>query len=274
MRFIFIDEAGTSAPEPVTVVAGVIADADKHIMSADERIREILQSVPSSIRNDFVFHAMDIFNGSKYKDVDWVPSDRLRLLHRMMSVPRMFSMAICVSTMWRGATPFEDAKLSQEQAELIIAYKHCIAVSDRNIRNHAGPREIAYVVAEDNINMRKYIRNMPAYIKDNPLYIGKDMMRRTEKDDKKGYIDQDGDLSVSRIRNPVHFVEKKADLLVQVADAVAFGFRRYLSEEPMGVDFVRSILGSEEPARVFAAPGGTECYWFHETMPISGGDRV
>lgn len=46
LRYLFMDEAGTSAPEPVTVVVALIADADNHVMSAEALVLEILAGVP------------------------------------------------------------------------------------------------------------------------------------------------------------------------------------------------------------------------------------
>ena len=74
-------------------------------------------------------------------------------------------------------------------------------------------------------------------------------------------LDISGDMRVTRIRNSVHFVEKGEDPLVQVADACAYGFRRYFAKEKFGLEFVQAILGDEKMLRNFAPPGGAECYW-------------
>ena len=41
MRFIHVDEAGTSEHEPVTVVVGLIVDADKQLMIAEAAIEAL-----------------------------------------------------------------------------------------------------------------------------------------------------------------------------------------------------------------------------------------
>lgn len=46
MRFIYMDEAGTSAHEPVTVVVGVIIHADTQWVSAADLIRYHFQAIP------------------------------------------------------------------------------------------------------------------------------------------------------------------------------------------------------------------------------------
>ena len=50
-------------------------------------------------------------------------------------------------------------------------------------------------------------------------------------------------LTVSRVVNNIHFAPKYSSKLLWVADAVAFGYRRYYSEQSHGLDFGRAIAG-------------------------------
>ena len=43
----------------------------------------------------------------------------------------------------------------------------------------------------------------------------------------------------------IHFTPKASAPLLQVADAVAFGLRRYFSEESEGVDFGKAVMGED-----------------------------
>ena len=95
VRYVFMDEAGTSAVEPVTVVVGLIAHADDHVMTAEALVQEILGAVPPKHKEDFVFHATQVYGDPKYQ-ADWSLTDRLRLLQQMMSVPRRVGIAISV----------------------------------------------------------------------------------------------------------------------------------------------------------------------------------
>jgi len=102
VRYLFVDEAGTSAKEPVTVVVALIADADAHVMSAEALALETLGGVPPQHKDGFVFHATQVFGDLKYQ-ADWSIADRLHLLKGMMSIPRRIGMAITVSACWRDA---------------------------------------------------------------------------------------------------------------------------------------------------------------------------
>ncbi|RXF75470.1 DUF3800 domain-containing protein [Hansschlegelia zhihuaiae] len=262
LRYIFMDEAGTSDPEPVTVVVGIIASADEHVMSAEALVREIYDTVPPQFKKDFVFHATDILNKTKYQD-GWSMTDRLALLKCMMSVPIRIGMSVCLSARWRGACDYSKTdmmEMSPAQLDHAMAFGLCLTTADRHIRNHAHPREVATVVAEDDPKMRKFLKKLPMGLKNNPIHLSPSHLRCVPADVEAGYCVQSGVVSISRIRNSVHFVEKDEDPLVQVADACAFGFRRFFANEKFGEDFARSIIGSAKGLENFGAPAGAHCW--------------
>lgn len=264
MRYIFMDEAGTSAHEPVTIVVGLIANADTHIMPAEALALEALGGVPEKFKKDFHFHAKEVFGNRKYHE-DWSLSDRLNLLYAMMSIPRKIGMAVVVSVVWRNAVDFSEAckllSLSQAQFEHLMAFNLCLAVADRNIRKHAAPNEIAAIVAEDIPEMRRFLKAVHKVLRESPINLPISMLRETLSDKEAGYSTQSGDIRITRIRNSPFFVSKTEDSIVQLADACAYGFRRFFSDEKFGLDFVNAILGDEKMLRNFGKPSGAECYW-------------
>ena len=265
LRYVFVDEAGTSAREPVTVVTGIIADADSHVMSAEALALEAIGAVPEEFRDGFVFHAMQVYGDKKYQS-GWSLGDRLRLLKTMMSIPRRLGMNIAVAAQWRNAADFSDdikgLGLTHSQFEHCIAFSQCVAIADRNIRTHAGPREVATVVAEDVPEMRKFLKHTSRMLREDPYYLTPEMLRELEGDKERGYSEQSGEVRVSRIRNSIHFVEKADDPLVQIADACAYGFRRFFAGEKFGVEFAEAILGDHRHLRHFQSPGGVESFTF------------
>lgn len=181
VRYVFVDEAGTSAPEPVTVVVGLIADADNHVMSAEALALEVLGGVPPQHKDGFVFHATQVFGDVKYQS-GWSMSDRLLLLKSMMSIPRRIGMAITVAAQWRNAVQYDDlTRLSQSQFEHVMAFGLCLTVADRNIRRHAGPREVATVVAEDVPEMRRFLKVVPQIWRESSFHFGPELLRQTVK---------------------------------------------------------------------------------------------
>ncbi|MGX4773891.1 hypothetical protein ACWAUC_29290 [Bradyrhizobium guangdongense] len=51
MRYIYMDEAGTSAKEPVSVVVGIILHADRQYVNAEARLDEALKLVPTELQD-------------------------------------------------------------------------------------------------------------------------------------------------------------------------------------------------------------------------------
>lgn len=266
MRFVFVDEAGTSANEPVTVVVGIVADADNHVMNGEALVHEILGGVPPKHRKGFVFHATQVFGDKKYQD-GWSMTDRLHLLKSMMMVPQRVGMAVSIGVVWRSSGQFaelaKEIRISESQYDHLMAFMYCISAADSGIQNNAGPREVASIVAEDERDMRRVLKLVPRLLRDSPMHLSPEMMRETERDKAAGYSTQTGGIRVTRIRNSVNFVEKHEDPLVQVADACAYGFRRYFAGEKFGSDFVDAILGDHKLVRHFGPPAGFSCWWKH-----------
>src|SRR6476469_7908741 len=64
-RYVYVDESGISSNDRVTVVAGIIVNADKQLKGIEERIEGIIaQYVPEEYQEWFSFHATDLFHGS------------------------------------------------------------------------------------------------------------------------------------------------------------------------------------------------------------------
>jgi len=183
----------------------------------------------------------------------------------MMAIPRKIGMAVCLGAHWRGSVDHTQTYMkhgmSIAQADHFAAFHLCLGVADRNIRKHAGPREVATVVAEDAPEMRRFLKQIPRIMRDRPITLSKDDLRETISDKEAGFSQQKGDLRVTRIRNSIHFVDKSEDPLVQVADACAYGFRRFFAGEKFGPEFARAILGNENLLRNFGPPCGCACYW-------------
>lgn len=219
MRFVYMDEAGTSANEPITMVVGLIVNADAQLMDAEAAIREVLDGVPKVYRDGFVFHADSVWNNPKYRP-EWAMADRLALLKRMMGLPRRLQIPIAYGMVRRSASSEPVGKLSAAQYHHVQAFGFCVARADKHIREYAGPKEIGSIVVEDVPEMRRFLN---------------------------GYIKQESEFRVSRIRKSVLFVEKDEDPLTQLSDAIAFGMRRYHSELEFGTEFATAIWGSRQP---------------------------
>lgn len=266
MRFVYMDEAGTSAKEPITIVAGLIIEADLQLVDVEAAIREVNDGVPSVFRSDFVFHADAVWNDPKYR-AQWSMADRLGLLRRMMALPRRLHVPICYALVRRSSSiSSQEDKLSSAQLHHVQAFSMCVAHADRYIRNRCGPKEIGSIVAEDVPEMRRFIKLAANMLRDLPLVFPPGSVMPTLAEQKLGYITQETDFRVSRIRRSILFVEKNEDPLTQLADAVAFGLRRYHSELEFGMDFANTIFGGRIPPLAdFRGPSSVYTYAAEKT---------
>lgn len=246
MRYIYVDEAGTSEEEPVTIVVGLVVHPDYQLMQAEAAIQEALHAVPQQFREGFCFHATEVWGSPKYKDV-WAQTDRMNLMHAMMFLPRRLGIPIALGMARRNSPQrfLERSTFAKFQEDHLIAFQLCLSQADRYIRLYGEISEVATVVAEDHPEMRRFLKVVPKALRDRSVILERGMFRKTEEDKNNGYVAQSGEIRATRIRNGVHFVEKDEDPLTQIADACAFGFRRYFAEQSFGDAFVRSILGYE-----------------------------
>lgn len=239
-----MDEAGTSAArdEKCCVVAAVIAHADNDILLAEKLIEEALLSVPSKFRSGFVFHAESIMNDPKYRD-DWRLTDRVDFLRDMMSIPLRLQLGIAYGQHWADATEHLTRRMASNVEQHLYAFQQCVAYADRFIRERCSEREIGTIVAEQH-DSAKLFNQYLAQFRENPLQLGNDdPMAWRAKDVEQGYNSQSASLKVTRIRKTIHFVGKNDDDMVWLADAVAYGLKRFFGEQKWGLEFGLSIHG-------------------------------
>lgn len=247
MRYVFIDEAGTSEPEPVRVVAGIIVHADKHCLRADEAVKDILGSIPQHIRPRCPeFHAKKIWGDKELRD-NWSLDERKSLLCSMMSIPSKLELSLalgaCKRTMQLPQDLLKSRKISLAQAQHGIAFQECIARADSFINKFARHNEVATVIAEDN-DSKRLLRHLAKWLLKTGYDIPKEDVRVIHLTGTPLFdVEEFRARKVSRIRMPIHFVEKSDEPLLQIADACAFAFRRFLSEQDHGIDFVTAIIG-------------------------------
>jgi hypothetical protein len=100
-------------------------------------------------------------------------------------------------------------------------YGFCAAAAERYMREYARPEEIATLIAENNEDARYAVKKVHYLLRGKGL----DSARATYLREFAGDY-----LPVSKIVDCVHFVSKDEAILLQLADACAFIFRRYLKK--------------------------------------------
>jgi hypothetical protein len=249
VRYVFIDEAGTSTDEPISVVVGIVVHADKQSVSAEHAVSEILGLIPADKRKACpVFHATQIWGDPKIRD-GWSLAERKQLLCSMMAIPRnlnlVLAIGVCQRTTQLPADLLARRRVTLVQAHHGIAFQECIVRADSWINTFARPNEVATVIAEDVPNSKPLLKHLARHVLDPGYSIPSEDVRLINLGEQPPLltIDEFRNRKISRIRLPIHFVEKREEPLLQIADACAFGFRRFLSDQSHGQDFVRAILG-------------------------------
>jgi hypothetical protein len=243
VRFLYVDEAGTSAREPMTVVAGVLLHADRHWLPARSYVSSLLDSyVPSHLRNGFVFHAKKVWNGGR--DIPgWEITSRLRLIKAMAKVPRVLGMHLCVGKVRRDtAVPDFVGKIRKEQFQHAEAFVRCVAQADICMERFAEPQEVAIVVAEDVPEMRRLLRSVVDVTRVHGLPVAPGGISLASTEGVQASLHDALDIRLHRVVDSVHFEPKTGAVLLQIADACAFSFRRCFAGEKYGDELVRSML--------------------------------
>lgn len=247
MRYIYIDEAGTSQHEPVSIVAGVIVEADKQYIAVERRLKELLdRSVPPQLREGFIFHATSVWSDKSYRAV-WSMEDRLSLLKSVMALPHEMGVAICMGMVRRDSDVPAGVQV-REKFQHAMAFLFCIGRADLYVREYCGESEVATVIAEDVDGVKQHFRSILKAMR-TPEFserISGREMRLSAEERLRGVRLQDNAHKIERVRDTIHFVAKEDGLLLQLADACAFGFRRYFAKGSHGEEFVRAILGGTE----------------------------
>lgn len=183
-----MDEAGTSAKEPVSVLVGVILHADGQYVKAEVRLNEVLQLVPAKLRKDFVFHAKAVWGDHSYRDV-WPFHERLDFLKKMMAIPRELGLAVALGIVRRDSLVPDDVK-SKEKFQHVMAFFHCNSRADKYVRDYGGAAEVATVVAEDVDGVKEHLRGIVKALKDPeftaPLQLTPDLLQPTLEERIRG----------------------------------------------------------------------------------------
>jgi hypothetical protein len=183
----------------------------------------------------------------------------------MMALSRRLEIPITLSVVRRtvGREGIKDS-ISTSQYHHFQAFANCMSGADKYIRDHGGLSEVGTVIAEDCPEMRKFLKAAVRVWRDKPIVLPPKMLEPTKEEIALGYVKQEGEYRVSRIRSNIHFVEKGDDPLTQLADACAFGFRRFFAQEEFGVDFMTAILGQKGISlEDYSGPSAVDTFRWH-----------
>jgi hypothetical protein len=235
VRLVYIDEAGISnaAQEPFLVVAGVIVQADRDLNGVENQLERILQRhVPSRLRDGFVLHATEVFNGGKrlrrekgdfIGPREWPIERRLSIAEEIMDMPRKFKLPIAVGFMERASFP-RAMKLPEgfPEGEKTIAahvatFMNCAMIAEHWMRKETV-NENCLLIVENNDQAKKTISDVQRYHQDKKLEAMLDDVERRH-------------FPLRKIKEDPLFQPKKPSSPLILADFCAYVFKRYLMKD-------------------------------------------
>lgn len=245
MYFVYSDEAGISQPEPVSVVVGVILHADIHWASASAELAAAIdRHVPQALRDGFFFHAKDVWSGYRDYDLEWSRAERAQFIGDVAAIPRKIEAALAVGKVRRDSgVPDVYSHMAPHDFHHCLAFSSCIGRSNKYVRDWGEPNEVATVVAENVDKNRSFLKE---FFKIQPEFdLNWNNILPTFEEIFSGKILQTQNGPIDKIIDTIHFVGKREAPLLQLADACAFIFRRYFSEQEYGEEMLSNMLGQK-----------------------------
>jgi hypothetical protein len=292
VRLIYTDEAGTSALVPVCVVAAIVVDGDSQWRPLEIEMRRIIaEKVPINLRPNFVFHATDVFSGSKKIDrTEWPQQERLDFLKEILCLPFVHDVPISVGIEfkrdWSDVVDFKNLQipgskpLNNNKFSHLLAFNNCMEKADLFLRKYLNGAEIGTVVAEDLPEMKNILTNFGLMQRgsENTFTLPSSMQRPNRMQELLGKNPEDYTYRIDHIVDVPNFVKKGKAPLLQLADACAFAFRHCLSKKDYGDDLLLAMLGPAEGLSFlndpvwFSISGSglfnTKAYWSEDQRQI------
>ncbi len=222
MRIIYLDEAGIGklADDPCVVVAGIILHGDKQWLPLETYLRAMVEAwVPPADRPGIIFHAKDIFHGTKAFHRDkWEKETRFAILDELATLPAAFDFPVIWGAIDRTKMAEKHPKMTPAQCTehaYLVATSMCLMQAERYMREAGSDGEVAQIVFEDRAGVRQDVKTLHRFLRGHNL--------PADLEDQKY-------LPLTRIIDTPNFAAKNESSPLQIADFCAFALKRKLSK--------------------------------------------
>lgn len=240
VRLVYLDEAGTTSSAGSLAVAGVIVHGDDQWRVANQRIVSLIEKqIPEADRDGFVFHATDLFHGSRYfhrSKPEWTKERRWAILEDLAQIIADLELPVVAGTHEKLISRIgDDGQLHEEVRDAVdlhwVAVTDCLFWADTWLSAYA-PSELATVVHEDGPEAKQTIKEAVRLFRD-PNQIAPSY---------RDYFNRLYGLPFQNIIDTVHFAEKSDARLLQLADLCAFMVSRAVQGREVPQKVMRIIL--------------------------------
>jgi len=261
MRLIFTDEAGSSKDQPIVAVAAIIVrEGDELALLESEISRIITDRVPLSIREGFHIHATDIFSGKKGLRYIWSEDERIDFLKEIACLPFVHDVPVAISYAQKASFPElreqrkGGRKLTSDQLNHLLMFNQCMEAADLFLRKYLDGSEKGKVVAEAASEMTGMLKEHGLIYRDIRITVPPSGQRMDLVEDRLNEPLVERIYNIEHIIDQPQFFRKGEASVLQIADVIAFSFRRFAAQLTHGSDLVDAILGPEEGPAVTSDP--------------------
>jgi hypothetical protein len=234
-RAIYMDESGTDRHQPILSVAGVIINPDKDYTPIEDALWAAKAPLPDSKRDDFIFHASDLYGGNKKylpKEI-WDEDVRHKMLADILAIPKQLRLPVCASYInkSRFQNPFNtiagaprtprEGKSQQQTLRIAMhmaAIMNCTLSAEDWLR--ANTNEVAWIAMEQNQEVQAAAHETQLILK------RKDAAKVLQLYGREADL-----LPLKRIKDEIRPLTKEGSPILQLADACAWAFRAFIKKE-------------------------------------------
>jgi uncharacterized protein DUF3800 len=235
VRLVYFDEAGTGSitDEPLTVVAAVFVHGDDQWGPIEQRTdRIIAELVPEKDRENFEFHAKELFSGSK--KCDWGKEKRWEVFKAFLET----FQEIRIPIVWAGAVRRNVMELYRENSLLmkfgdarlphITAFWLAQSQVEIWFRNYAsGEKGICIADPVEKKQMREILASIQHHTRRKGIDVGNPELGPTFRHE--------------HIIEAVSFIDSHKSIGVQLSDACNFLIKRHEGKKADSEHFYKII---------------------------------
>ena len=195
--------------------------------------------MPEEHQEGFVFHATEIFSGSKIFDPKTYPLERrLELLKKLVVIPAKFRLPTVYGYQDKAILPLLHHAHPKHPGRVLaghqaLTYSYAAVAAERFMQESASPEELATLTVENNDHTREVIRR------------AHDILRGGDEEmlSRFALIGREY-LPLRKIIDCINFAAKDQAIMLQLADTLAFIYRRYLEKKPHMEEFCDLMTGN------------------------------
>jgi Protein of unknown function (DUF3800) len=211
VRFIHLDEAGTSSREPYVVVAGIVSHADNQWRALNRYLLDMANAlIPEDLREGLIFHAKDLWHGSrKFNRQQWPRPKRLEIMEQIAIIPEKFAIPVVIGIVEKEKYSWGETKgqTDIDAWNYALAFGLAAGCAEYFMRKFAE-EEVATIILEDVPHMRAHARR------------GYNILQNADNAWAKGAMKSVTPLT--RIVEHPMFAAKDQSSILQIADLLAF----------------------------------------------------